>query len=130
MVGGSGSQRLQAVAGHVRAHHTALAGSSQPELPSPSEGGVLQDNYRLPGPHPVHPTVLFWLVPGALGCGCMFPVPGWGVGWGRPPPQVPLHGCICLFPLQGEGLHQLREALKILAERVLILETMIGLYGE
>lgn len=31
---------------------------------------------------------------------------------------------------QGEGLHQLREALKILAERVLILETMIGLYGE
>ncbi|XP_058512880.1 EMI domain-containing protein 1 isoform X3 [Ochotona princeps] len=28
----------------------------------------------------------------------------------------------------GEGLHQLREALKILAERVLILETMIGLY--
>lgn len=42
----------------------------------------------------------------------------------------PLHGCICLFPPQGEGLHQLREALKILAERVLILETMIGLYGE
>uniref|UniRef100_A0A8D0GWH8 EMI domain-containing protein n=1 Tax=Sphenodon punctatus TaxID=8508 RepID=A0A8D0GWH8_SPHPU len=40
----------------------------------------------------------------------------------------PLHGCICLFPPQGEGLHQLREALKILAERVLILETMIGLY--
>ncbi|XP_010211880.1 PREDICTED: EMI domain-containing protein 1-like, partial [Tinamus guttatus] len=29
---------------------------------------------------------------------------------------------------RGEGLHQLREALKILAERVLILETMIGLY--
>ncbi|XP_074868638.1 EMI domain-containing protein 1 isoform X2 [Carettochelys insculpta] len=28
----------------------------------------------------------------------------------------------------GEGLHQLREALKILAERVLILETMIGPY--
>uniref|UniRef100_A0A8D0DYE0 EMI domain containing 1 n=1 Tax=Salvator merianae TaxID=96440 RepID=A0A8D0DYE0_SALMN len=28
----------------------------------------------------------------------------------------------------GEGLHQLREALKILAERVLILETMIGLH--
>uniref|UniRef100_A0A7M4EH86 EMI domain-containing protein n=1 Tax=Crocodylus porosus TaxID=8502 RepID=A0A7M4EH86_CROPO len=39
-----------------------------------------------------------------------------------------LHGCICLFHPQGEGLHQLREALKILAERVLILETMIGLY--
>uniref|UniRef100_A0A8C2TVE8 EMI domain containing 1 n=1 Tax=Coturnix japonica TaxID=93934 RepID=A0A8C2TVE8_COTJA len=30
--------------------------------------------------------------------------------------------------VSGEGLHQLREALKILAERVLILETMIGLY--
>uniref|UniRef100_A0A8C4YES4 EMI domain containing 1 n=1 Tax=Gopherus evgoodei TaxID=1825980 RepID=A0A8C4YES4_9SAUR len=40
-----------------------------------------------------------------------------------------LHGWICLFRPQGEGLHQLREALKILAERVLILETMIGLYG-
>uniref|UniRef100_A0A8C3HZ15 EMI domain containing 1 n=1 Tax=Chrysemys picta bellii TaxID=8478 RepID=A0A8C3HZ15_CHRPI len=39
-----------------------------------------------------------------------------------------LHGWICLFRPQGEGLHQLREALKILAERVLILETMIGLY--
>lgn len=74
--------------------------------------------------------------PGALGCG------GWagcrcmaGAGHGPPagfagPPPRPLHGCICLFPPQGEGLHQLREALKILAERVLILETMIGLYGE
>lgn len=41
-----------------------------------------------------------------------------------------LHGCICLFRPQGEGLHQLREALKILAERVLILETVIGLHGE
>uniref|UniRef100_A0A674I5M4 EMI domain-containing protein n=1 Tax=Terrapene triunguis TaxID=2587831 RepID=A0A674I5M4_9SAUR len=40
-----------------------------------------------------------------------------------------LHGWICLFRPQGEGLHQLREALKILAERVLILETMIGLYA-
>lgn len=30
----------------------------------------------------------------------------------------------------GRRLHQLREALKILAERVLILETMIGLYSE
>lgn len=48
----------------------------------------------------------------------------------RAPLPCPLHGCICLFPPQGEGLHQLREALKILAERVLILETMIGLYGE
>lgn len=59
--------------------------------------------------------------------------PGWGMGHqqalqGSLP--CPLHGCICLFPPQGEGLHQLREALKILAERVLILETMIGLYGE
>lgn len=48
----------------------------------------------------------------------------------RVPSLPPHHGCICLFPPQGEGLHQLREALKILAERVLILETMIGLYGE
>lgn len=49
----------------------------------------------------------------------------WRWGWGCPwPPPTPL------FPPQGEGLHQLREALKILAERVLILETMIGLYGE
>lgn len=46
------------------------------------------------------------------------------------PLEHPLHGSICLFRLQGEGLHQLREALKILAERVLILETMIGLHGE
>ncbi|NWS08080.1 EMID1 protein, partial [Motacilla alba] len=47
-----------------------------------------------------------------------------GVAWGHlgcsPRPRRSL--------LQGEGLHQLREALKILAERVLILETMIGLY--
>lgn len=33
------------------------------------------------------------------------------------------------FP-QGEGVQQLREALKILAERVLILEHMIGVHGE
>lgn len=32
--------------------------------------------------------------------------------------------------LQGEGVQQLREALKILAERVLILEHMIGIHGE
>lgn len=32
--------------------------------------------------------------------------------------------------LQGEGVQQLREALKILAERVLILEHMIGVHGE
>lgn len=31
---------------------------------------------------------------------------------------------------QGEGVQQLREALKILAERVLILEHMIGVHGE
>ncbi|CAG08484.1 unnamed protein product, partial [Tetraodon nigroviridis] len=29
---------------------------------------------------------------------------------------------------QGDGIHQIREALKILAERVLILETMIGIH--
>ncbi|KAI2664772.1 EMI domain-containing protein 1 [Labeo rohita] len=29
----------------------------------------------------------------------------------------------------GDGIHQIREALKILAERVLILETMIGIHG-
>ncbi|XP_064825118.1 EMI domain-containing protein 1-like isoform X5 [Oncorhynchus masou masou] len=31
--------------------------------------------------------------------------------------------------LNGNGIHQIREALKILAERVLILETMIGIHG-
>lgn len=31
--------------------------------------------------------------------------------------------------MQGEGVQQLREALKILAERVLILEHMIGIHG-
>lgn len=31
---------------------------------------------------------------------------------------------------QGEAVQQLREALKILAERVLILEHMIGVHGE
>ena len=46
-----------------------------------------------------------------------------GLGVPLPPPDSSL-------PSAGEGLHQLREALKILAERVLILETMIGLYGE
>ena len=35
--------------------------------------------------------------------------------------------CLCN---QGEGVQQLREALKILAERVLILEHMIGIHGE
>lgn len=48
----------------------------------------------------------------------------WAI-WGSGPPLPP-----SLSSPQGEGLHQLREALKILAERVLILETMIGLYGE
>uniref|UniRef100_A0A4W4G933 EMI domain-containing protein n=1 Tax=Electrophorus electricus TaxID=8005 RepID=A0A4W4G933_ELEEL len=46
---------------------------------------------------------------------------------------------LCIFlisrqcPLKfhtGDGIHQIREALKILAERVLILETMIGIHGE
>ncbi|KAA8592237.1 hypothetical protein FQN60_017692 [Etheostoma spectabile] len=32
--------------------------------------------------------------------------------------------------IPGDGIHQIREALKILAERVLILETMIGIHGE
>uniref|UniRef100_H3DEJ8 EMI domain-containing protein n=1 Tax=Tetraodon nigroviridis TaxID=99883 RepID=H3DEJ8_TETNG len=32
--------------------------------------------------------------------------------------------------LPGDGIHQIREALKILAERVLILETMIGIHAE
>uniref|UniRef100_A0A669PBJ0 EMI domain-containing protein n=1 Tax=Phasianus colchicus TaxID=9054 RepID=A0A669PBJ0_PHACC len=45
---------------------------------------------------------------------------GGGAGGSPGSPPTPL------FPPQGEGLHQLREALKILAERVLILETMIG----
>lgn len=31
---------------------------------------------------------------------------------------------------QGEAMQQLREALKILAERVLILEHMIGIHGK
>lgn len=67
----------------------------------------------------------------------------WGVPVSPPCPPPPPRGggpgpCGGLAPPsppslsspQGEGLHQLREALKILAERVLILETMIGLYGE
>lgn len=33
-------------------------------------------------------------------------------------------------PAQGEAVQQLREALKILAERVLILEHMIGIHGK
>lgn len=40
------------------------------------------------------------------------------------------HSCVCLLPAQGERMLQIREALKILAERVLILETMIGIHGE
>ncbi|NXM85561.1 EMID1 protein, partial [Oenanthe oenanthe] len=63
------------------------------------------------------------------------PTPSPGVLVIRGSPLCSPTGCPCgvqppqpsLFP-QGEGLHQLREALKILAERVLILETMIGLY--
>lgn len=37
---------------------------------------------------------------------------------------------LAFHPHQGEGVQQLREALKILAERVLILEHMIGVHGE
>uniref|UniRef100_A0A8C4NMI7 Uncharacterized protein n=1 Tax=Eptatretus burgeri TaxID=7764 RepID=A0A8C4NMI7_EPTBU len=33
-------------------------------------------------------------------------------------------------PVMADGMKHLREALKILAERVLILETMLGVYGE
>lgn len=50
-------------------------------------------------------------------------------GFTGTPSDPPSRLHLSLSP-QGEGLHQLREALKILAERVLILETMIGLYGE
>ncbi|KAE8292161.1 EMI domain-containing protein 1 Emilin and multimerin domain-containing protein 1 [Larimichthys crocea] len=32
------------------------------------------------------------------------------------------------YDFEGDGIHQIREALKILAERVLILETMIGIH--
>lgn len=35
-----------------------------------------------------------------------------------------------VLSVQGEAVQQLREALKILAERVLILEHMIGVHGE
>lgn len=47
-------------------------------------------------------------------------------------PAVPLWPALTwlLPPRQGEGVQQLREALKILAERVLILEHMIGIHGE
>lgn len=72
-----------------------------------------------------------WGIPMSPPCPlCVSPPPGqvaWGyVGVCPPPPLTPPS----LSSPQGEGLHQLREALKILAERVLILETMIGLYGE
>jgi len=40
---------------------------------------------------------------------------------------VYVYVCVCV---QGEAVQQLREALKILAERVLILEHMIGIHGE
>uniref|UniRef100_A0A8C0U9D4 Collagen type XXVI alpha 1 chain n=1 Tax=Cyanistes caeruleus TaxID=156563 RepID=A0A8C0U9D4_CYACU len=47
-----------------------------------------------------------------------------------PPPcqALPGPGSILFSFLQGEGVQQLREALKILAERVLILEHMIGIH--
>lgn len=40
-----------------------------------------------------------------------------------------LKGSVMGF-IQGEAVQQLREALKILAERVLILEHMIGVHGK
>uniref|UniRef100_A0A8B9SXC8 EMI domain-containing protein n=1 Tax=Anas platyrhynchos TaxID=8839 RepID=A0A8B9SXC8_ANAPL len=81
------------------------------------------------------------------GAGTWPPPGGTGLCWGAggPPLPAPPLPVLLLSVLQGEpgpkgepgdkgtwgeGLHQLREALKILAERVLILETMIGLYGE
>lgn len=100
-------------------------------------GGVLLKELLPPALSPSCPLLVLSLCLWAPGCGrwcwAAGACPGWGMGHQQAlqgPLPCPLHGCICLFPLQGEGLHQLREALKILAERVLILETMIGLYGE
>lgn len=73
------------------------------------------------GQHPPHP-----LPPTFLGLCMQY----WGTEHGGGARGAPGSPPTPLFPPQGEGLHQLREALKILAERVLILETMIGLYGE
>lgn len=101
-------------------------------------GGILPRGLLLPALTPLLPSPSLvpavrgpWAVAGGEG----LRVHVQGGAWAsnklcRAPLPCPLHGCICLFPPQGEGLHQLREALKILAERVLILETMIGLYGE
>lgn len=51
---------------------------------------------------------------------------GWDSTLRRDGPDL---GCLLPTPPQGEGVQQLREALKILAERVLILEHMIGIHG-
>uniref|UniRef100_A0A8C5IQY7 EMI domain-containing protein n=1 Tax=Junco hyemalis TaxID=40217 RepID=A0A8C5IQY7_JUNHY len=90
--------------------------------PAPKHRGVTKDRGDTLTHRPRGPRV-----PPGGGLGPFgVPVSPPGVAWahlGCSPPDP------CLCP-QGEGLHQLREALKILAERVLILETMIGLYGE
>lgn len=80
----------------------------------------------VPPPHGVASTPSLPTAPHVLGVthAALGTERGGGAGGAPGPPPTPL------FPPQGEGLHQLREALKILAERVLILETMIGLYGE
>lgn len=97
--------------------------------------GVFRGRFLLPCLPPV-PLRLVWL---SVGPGLWQVVQGYRclsrVGQGPlasfagSPPNPPSRLHLSLSP-QGEGLHQLREALKILAERVLILETMIGLYGE
>lgn len=79
--------------------------------------------YALCGPVPT-------LSPHRVGRGCCLMVTGRkGEAWdSRHLKQNGLDpGC---FSPQGEGVQQLREALKILAERVLILEHMIGIHGE
>uniref|UniRef100_A0A8C5UE24 EMI domain-containing protein n=1 Tax=Malurus cyaneus samueli TaxID=2593467 RepID=A0A8C5UE24_9PASS len=91
---------------HCSSRRPRPPGTSRPAM----EPGV--PGRRIPGPGPPGPQG----VPGGGGSPCPLPRAV------SPPQPVPLS--------QGEGLHQLREALKILAERVLILETMIGLYGE
>uniref|UniRef100_A0A8D2MRC9 EMI domain-containing protein n=1 Tax=Zonotrichia albicollis TaxID=44394 RepID=A0A8D2MRC9_ZONAL len=52
----------------------------------------------------------------------------WGSSALLPPPCQALPGPGSSWALPGEGVQQLREALKILAERVLILEHMIGIH--
>uniref|UniRef100_A0A8B9SWI8 EMI domain-containing protein n=1 Tax=Anas platyrhynchos TaxID=8839 RepID=A0A8B9SWI8_ANAPL len=103
----------------------APVGPAIPRLTDPSKdvffwGGAV-------GGVPAPPKRLLWLLRclvSGLCSGC--PPPIRQRVWGCPPAPLPLPPPS--FSPQGEGLHQLREALKILAERVLILETMIGLY--